>query len=106
MNFSSIDQSQHNSAAREMFIVLLSYNLLKLSKLQVYADQRNISYLEALTRPPLSCYFYVLLTLLPQLYWFRLLVKGAFKTVSQYNNKPAADLNGTKNNNAEILKHD
>lgn len=73
---------------------------------KVYADQRNISYLEALTRPPLSCYFYVLLTLLPQLYWFRLLVKGAFKTVSQYNNRPAADLNGTKNNNAEILKHD
>lgn len=51
----------------------------------VYAASRNITFMEALQVPPLSCHIYVSLTLLPQIYWFRLLIKGAFKTVSQYN---------------------
>ena len=70
---------------------------------KVYAASRGVSYLEGLTRPPLTCYFYVLLTLLPQLCWFRLLVKGAFKTLNKFNKEEAKPADPNSN---ESTKHD
>jgi len=69
---------------------------------KVYADSRGVTFVEGLARPPLTCYFYVLLTLLPQLYWFRLLVKGAFKTLNKYNTE---DDKSDANSN-QSTKHD
>jgi len=46
---------------------------------KLYAGHRSISYVEALCRGPWFCNLFVLSTLLPQLYWFRLMVRGALK---------------------------
>lgn len=64
---------------------------------RLYAGYRKISYLEALCRGPWHCNIFILLTLLPQLYWFRLMVRGAIKMVVNHQQGPS-DKPSTKDN--------
>lgn len=50
---------------------------------QVYGATQGLSMLEAVISTPPRCAFWMLLVLLPQLYWFRIMVSGAIKVVMQ-----------------------
>ena len=53
---------------------------------KTYGNLRNISTYEAVWRTPTHCLTFILLTLLPQLYWFRLIARGAMKVVGLRGN--------------------
>ena len=55
----------------------------------IYARQRNIGFWTAVLRSPKMCLFFQLVILLPQLYWFNVMIKGALKVI-QENKKPKA----------------
>ena len=53
----------------------------------IYASSQKISFQEALSATPMSCYFYMTLITLPQIYWFYLLLRGAFKTLIKFRRR-------------------
>lgn len=48
----------------------------------IYGSLRNMTAIGAMWNTPWHCKIFTLMTLLPQLYWFRIMVRGAFKVVA------------------------
>lgn len=53
-----------------------------------YATKRNLSYWTAIVRSPFKCLFIQVVILLPQLYWFYVMLKGAIKVVQEKRELP------------------
>ena len=53
----------------------------------IYASSQKISFQEALSATPMSCYFYMTLITLPQIYWFYLLLRGAVRTLIKFRRR-------------------
>lgn len=65
-----------------------------------YSQVVNLPFLEAFWRLPRGCKISIMALFLPQLYWFRLMLRGAVKVFFKNNNSPGnnATSNGTATN--------
>ena len=71
----------------------------------VYAASNNITMLQAVKTTPVRCASFMILAILPQLYWFRMMVNGAVKVVlEKYQNK--TDENRNDNHETKAVKSD
>jgi hypothetical protein len=66
----------------------------------VYGRHRGLTMLQAVVSAPWSCNMFMVIVFLPQVYWFRLMINGAFKVLGERkalaarNGKAAAHHNG------------
>ena len=51
-----------------------------------YARQRGLDFSAAVLSTPKLCAFFMVLVLLPQIYWFKVMVSGAVKVIQERNN--------------------
>ena len=63
----------------------------------VYAASNNITMLQAVKTTPVRCASFMILAILPQLYWFRMMVNGAMKVVLEKYNGNKTDENRNDN---------
>ena len=61
-----------------------------------YARQRDIGFFTAVGSTPTNCAIFMTLVLLPQLYWFNIMVKGAFKVWNDLDRNGSTKANGIK----------